>query len=262
LKLETATMDHHHHHGSLEDTSNDESIARALAAADREAAFTSSQASIVNNHTNNNYNNPLPPSSGGVFTYPGVPRGRIVEPPYSSSSQSAAVLPDAASLPPPLTPPFAFGPHHNTTRRRTHMCHVPCIIGYHQTCVEMMVDTGAESSVISLELARDLGLDTTMDRRTQGVASGVGTARILGTIRDVVVTFGHVEFLMQFIVLEIPGKMLLLGMDQMRKYNCIINLQRDVLIFGGTGGVEVPMLPPDRQPAMKYARLGDMCLLS
>lgn len=151
-------------------------------------------------------------------------------------------------------------------RIRSHMCHVPCLLGNGGdgtgTCVEMMIDTGAESSVISLELTRTLGLERSIDRRSRGVAAGVGTAKIIGKIPNVVATFGHVEFRMDFMVLEVPDKLLILGMDQMRKYNCIVDLQRDVLIFGGSGGVEVPMLPPDKTPSYDFAAIGDACTVS
>merc|ERR1712232_823950 len=148
-------------------------------------------------------------------------------------------------------------------RIRSHMCHVPCLLGTgNDVCVEMMVDTGAEMSVISLELARQLKLDTNIDRHYRGVAAGVGRAKIVGKIHNVVATFGHVEFKMEFMVLEVPDRILILGMDQMRKYNCIIDLQKDVLVFGGSGGVEVPMLPPDKAPTYDARMIGEMCTIS
>lgn len=125
-----------------------------------------------------------------------------------------------------------------------------------------MVDTGAESSVISESLAKELGLYHQLDRRSQGIASGVGQARIVGEIRDAVVTLGHVEFLMDFMVLQVPQKLMLLGLDQMRKYKCIVNLEKDVLVFGGSGGVEVAMLPPDEQRHLMVPGIGGGCSIS
>jgi len=60
---------------------------------------------------------------------------------------------------------------------------VACRLGSAQ--VEMMVDTGAQSSVISLPLAQALGLMDRLDTSEQGIASGVGRARILGKLRGV-----------------------------------------------------------------------------
>jgi len=52
---------------------------------------------------------------------------------------------------------------------------------------------------------------------------------------------------MDFMVLDAGDKLLLLGLDLMRRYKCIVDLERDVLIFGGHGGVEVTMLPAEEQ---------------
>ena len=100
-----------------------------------------------------------------------------------------------------------------------------------------------------------------IDRREQGIAAGVGRAKIVGKIKNAIVTLGHVEFDMEFMVLEIPERLLLLGLDQMRKYKCIVNLEKDVLVFGGSGGVEVPMLPPERQPAFAVQGIGGACCI-
>ena len=165
-------------------------------------------------------------------------------------------------------------------RRRpqpSHMCYIPCLLGGggqqdSAVCVEMMVDTGADASVISWGLAQQLHLDTQLDRSQRGIAAGVGTAPILGKLHNVVATVGagHVEFYMDFLVLDVPeantGKLLILGMDQLRKYQCLIDLQRNVLIFGGgTDGVEVPMLPAEQVPAYDPRGLlntDEMCTVS
>ena len=60
--------------------------------------------------------------------------------------------------------------------------------------VEMMVDSGAQHSVISAPLARRLGLMNRLDRSEQGVAAGVGRARIIGKLRSVAIYLKNVEF--------------------------------------------------------------------
>ena len=141
----------------------------------------------------------------------------------------------------------------------THMCLVPCEVGK-GICVEMLVDTGAQSSVISYSLAQRLNLTNRLDRSHQGVAAGVGTARIMGKLRNIAVVMGHnVEFIMDFIVLDVKDQqLLLLGLDQMRKYKCIVDLQRDMLIFGGIGGVEVSLLPADQSHVNIRNSLGQL----
>ena len=131
----------------------------------------------------------------------------------------------------------------------THMCLVPCVLGHDEPtgiAVEMMIDTGAQVSVLSVGLARRLGWMHQLDTRHQGLASGVGQARILGRLSNVPCSIGHVEFLFHVYVLDTPDPILLLGMDLLRQYKCVVDLERDVLIFGGRQGVEVPLLPPDQ----------------
>ena len=60
--------------------------------------------------------------------------------------------------------------------------------------VEMMVDSGAQHSVISAPLAQRLGLMNRLDRSEQGVAAGVGRARIIGKLRSVAIYLKNVEF--------------------------------------------------------------------
>ena len=131
----------------------------------------------------------------------------------------------------------------------THMCLVPCVLGHDEPtgiAVEMMIDTGAQVSVLSVGLARRLRLMHQLDTRHQGLAAGVGQARILGRLSNVPCSIGHVEFLFHVYVLDTPDPILLLGMDLLRQYKCVVDLERDVLIFGGRQGVEVPLLPPDQ----------------
>ena len=68
---------------------------------------------------------------------------------------------------------------------------------------------------------------------------GVGTAHILGRIENCPVKISHAEFLLYFAVLEIDQDMMILGIDQMRRFNCLVDLQNNKLIFGGRDGVEV-----------------------
>ena len=129
----------------------------------------------------------------------------------------------------------------NDATPSSHMCVVPCVIGSgtpSSICVEMMIDTGAQTSVMSLALAKELGLSNRINSMYRGVANGVGQARICGKIRNVAVEFtgSHVEFPMDFMVLDVSERLLLLGLDLMRRYQCIVNLQKEVLIFGGDGG--------------------------
>lgn len=171
-----------------------------------------------------------PPQSSSTSSRNGTSNRRVT-PPYmpSFSPSSQFNNPFAANVTPP-----------------SHMCLILCAIG--SITVEMLVDTGAQSSVLSMPLVSQLGLSNRLDRRHQGVAAGVGRAKILGKIGNVVCTFGvgDVEFLMDFIVLDVRDPLVIIGLDQLRKYKCLVDMEREKLIFGGAGGVEVEMLPADK----------------
>jgi len=124
------------------------------------------------------------------------------------------------------------------------MLHVACEIGEHE--IDMLVDTGAQMSVISEQLAAQLGLLSSLDGRFQGVANGVGQAKILGKVWDVPVKLGHIEFSLNFSVLSTQQHIVLLGLDLMRQFKCLVDLERNCLIFGGGDGVQVPFVPSAR----------------
>lgn len=136
------------------------------------------------------------------------------------------------------------------------MIYVPCEIG--SITVEMMVDTGAQMSVISAPLAKRFGLMTKLDSRHQGMATGVGSARIMGKLRGVQVKLGLVEFALDFSVLGLDEPLLMLGLDQMRRFKCICDLEKDCLRFGGRDGVEVAFLPSATRSAADTLRCPTM----
>merc|ERR1740121_1529191 len=131
--------------------------------------------------------------------------------------------------------------------------HVACEIG--DRAIEMLVDTGAQSSVISAPLMQQLNLQSRLDTSQQGVATGVGQARILGRLRGIPVKMGHVEFSLDFSVLGVDQQLLILGVDQMRRFKCVVDMDRQMLVFGGREGCEVPFLPEPEQ-RMSYRSMG------
>lgn len=245
------------------DTSNDEIIARAIAEADQDDA----RAEKTRMNTSTTTASAPPGGSAGWNTYPGLRRSDYNEQRKPAHGQQFRSI-DESSFPPSIPAtnsaqrPISNGPAMIPSledlipllsrRSRARMCHVPCHL--QNVCVEMMVDTGAEISIISNNLAKELKLSNHINRQEQGIAAGVGRARIIGKIHKVICSLGDVDFSMDLMVLDVHDRMLIMGMDHMRKYNCIIDLQRDVLVFGGNGGVEVKMLtpPPEQQLGTSY----------
>jgi Aspartyl protease len=121
------------------------------------------------------------------------------------------------------------------------MLYVPCEV--EGRLVEMLVDSGASSSAISKKEMIRLNLQSKLNTRYCGKAVGCGAANVLGVVENVQVSIGHVEFRLFFLVLDTENPLLILGLDQMRKFKCLIDLEENKLIFGGKGGVEVQFLP-------------------
>jgi hypothetical protein len=121
-----------------------------------------------------------------------------------------------------------------------HMLFVTCQV--EGRAVQMLVDSGASSSVISLDMVKTLGLQSHLNRHIQGEASGVGTAKIEGVLQNVACQIGHVEFRLFLLVLNTNSPWLIFGLDQMRRFKCLIDLDSEHIVFGGKDGVSVPFL--------------------
>mmetsp|Transcript_6797 Transcript_6797/g.12603 ORF Transcript_6797/g.12603 Transcript_6797/m.12603 type:complete len:263 (-) Transcript_6797:74-862(-) len=170
-------------------------------------------------------------ASGGV---PQQPFHQVI---YNRSEPRPAPLTSAPSL---VAASVGEG------ERNQEMIYVQCEIADSGMSTEMLVDTGAQISVISVPLVREFGLMPYLDRSNQGIASGVGNARIVGHLRGVPVrlgTYEGVEFALDFAVLAVDDDLLMLGIDQLRRFGCIIDLQKQRLMFGGYDGSEVSFVP-------------------
>jgi len=113
--------------------------------------------------------------------------------------------------------------------------------------LKMLVDTGAAISLMSKSLAKQLGLLSRMDGSMLGSIEGIGEARVLGTLWNVPVKLGKKKVALSFYVVSMREPLLLLGVDQLRKFKCLVDLDGNYLIFGGRHGIQVPFLP--YQPA-------------
>mmetsp|Transcript_123086 Transcript_123086/g.342821 ORF Transcript_123086/g.342821 Transcript_123086/m.342821 type:complete len:176 (-) Transcript_123086:53-580(-) len=144
------------------------------------------------------------------------------------------VMVDAVGRPAPC---FAGDP-----ARDRSMLLLPCEIGGY--ALEMLVDTGAQTSVMSMTLMQQLNLSDVLDQTQQGMASGVGREMVIGRLQNVPAMVGHLQLGIDFSVLGGDEPLLLLGIDQMRKFQCVVDLDQHCLMFGGAfGGVQVPFLP-------------------
>jgi DNA damage-inducible protein 1 len=127
------------------------------------------------------------------------------------------------------------------------MLYVP--ISVHKHAMAAFVDSGAQTTIMSVKMAKKCGLMRLVDGRFAGVAAGVGTARIIGRIHSVDVQLGSHQYRCAITVLEDQSGTMdfLLGLDMLRKHHCMIDLKNDCLHVGDDN--LVPFLPESKLPA-------------
>jgi hypothetical protein len=98
--------------------------------------------------------------------------------------------------------------------------------------MKAFVDSGAQTTIMSRDCAKRVGIYHLLDERFAGVAMGVGTARILGRIHLTTMTIGNTHFPLSITVLDQGGLEFLLGLDQLRRHQCSIDLAQNCLHIG------------------------------
>ena len=116
--------------------------------------------------------------------------------------------------------------------------------------LKAFVDSGAQMTIMSKDCAERCGLLRLMDTRYAGIASGVGTGKILGKIHMVQMKLGNSFFPISVTVLEDNNMECLFGLDTLKRYRCCIDLSRNTLrlLDGSNGPEEVPFLSEHEIP--------------
>lgn len=96
--------------------------------------------------------------------------------------------------------------------------------------IKVIVDTGAQKTLISYKLIKDIGLSNCIDSSYKGNIKGVGgSTKILGVIRDVEIVINRKLSVKHNIIVQddVEGQannLFLLGLDFMYKYKVVINI--------------------------------------
>ncbi|KAM7348405.1 DNA damage inducible 1 homolog rngo [Cochliomyia hominivorax] len=113
--------------------------------------------------------------------------------------------------------------------------------------VKAFVDSGAQTTIMSSACAERCNVTHLIDTKWSGIAKGVGTQRIIGRIHMGKLQIEKDYLVSSFSVLEQQPMDMLLGLDMLKRHQCNIDLQRNVLRIGTTG-TETPFLPESELP--------------
>ncbi|XP_055386976.1 protein DDI1 homolog 2 [Condylostylus longicornis] len=113
--------------------------------------------------------------------------------------------------------------------------------------VKAFIDSGAQTTIMSANCAERCNIMRLVDTRWKGIAKGVGTQRIIGRIHMVQMQIEKDFLTTSFSVLEEQPMDMLLGLDMLKRHQCNIDLQNNVLKIGTTG-TETRFLPESDLP--------------
>jgi len=101
--------------------------------------------------------------------------------------------------------------------------------------IKAFVDCGAQMTIMSSACAERCNLMRLVDRRYEGMAVGVGQQKILGRIHMCAMELAGSFLPTSFSILENQPMDILIGLDMLRRHQCIIDLKDNVLLIGTTG---------------------------
>lgn len=132
------------------------------------------------------------------------------------------------------------------------MLYIDCQVNGHH--VKAFVDSGAQMTIMSAACAERCGIMRLVDSRWAGIAKGVGTQKIVGRVHLTQIQIEKSFLTTSFSILEDQPMDMLLGLDMLKRHQCIIDLQKNALIFS-SANIETKFLPESELPG--FARPGN-----
>lgn len=125
------------------------------------------------------------------------------------------------------------------------MLYINCRVNGHP--VKAFVDSGAQATIMSSACAERCHIMRLVDTRWSGIAKGVGEQRIIGRIHMMQIQIENDHLTTSFSVLQDQPMDMLLGLDMLRRHECVLDLKANILRIGTTG-TETRFLPENELP--------------
>ncbi|KAF6211948.1 hypothetical protein GE061_012465 [Apolygus lucorum] len=113
------------------------------------------------------------------------------------------------------------------------MLYINCVVNGHP--LKAFVDSGAQTTIMSESCAERVNIMRLVDTRWSGYARGVGIQKIIGRVHMVDLVIENDHLTTSFSVIEKQPMDMLLGLDMLKRHECVIDLKRNVLRIGTTG---------------------------
>jgi DNA damage-inducible protein 1 len=97
--------------------------------------------------------------------------------------------------------------------------------------LDIFVDTGAQVSVMSFSLAKQLGIDYLIDHFCEGVLVGIGTKKMVGKIHYIDIQLENFNLPCGFTIIDNDDLKIMLGLNTMLSTGCVLNLKNKKMIF-------------------------------